>query len=59
MAAHVGIRRPVSISGVDPASCGCLATPPMGVLAPELVKAHLNLDDVIAGLPRSKPGVVA
>ncbi len=32
----------------------------MGVLPPELVKAHLNLDDdVIAGLPRSKPGVVA
>jgi oxalate decarboxylase len=32
----------------------------MGVLPPELVKAHLNLDDdVIAGLPRSKPVVVA
>jgi oxalate decarboxylase len=32
----------------------------MGVLPPELVKAHLNLaDDVIAGLPRAKPGVVA
>jgi oxalate decarboxylase len=32
----------------------------MGVLPPELVKAHLNLDDdVIAGLPRTKPGVVA
>jgi oxalate decarboxylase len=32
----------------------------MGVLPPELVKAHLNLDDdVIAGLPRSKPGIVA
>ena len=31
----------------------------MGVLPPELVKAHLNLDDaVIAGLPRSKPLVV-
>jgi oxalate decarboxylase len=28
----------------------------MGVLPPKLVKAHLNLDDdVIAGLPRSKP----
>jgi oxalate decarboxylase len=32
----------------------------MGVLPPELVKAHLNLaDDVIAGLPRTKPGIVA
>jgi len=32
----------------------------MGVLPPELVKAHLNLDDdVIAGLPRTKPAVVA
>jgi oxalate decarboxylase len=32
----------------------------MGVLPPELVKAHLNLDDdVIAGLPRSKPIIVA
>jgi oxalate decarboxylase len=32
----------------------------MGVLPPELVKAHLNLDDdVIAALPRTKPGVVA
>jgi len=32
----------------------------MGVLPPELVKAHLNLDDdVIAALPRSKPIVVA
>ena len=32
----------------------------MGVLPPELVKAHLNLDDdVIAGLPRTKPGMVA
>jgi oxalate decarboxylase len=32
----------------------------MGVLPPELVKAHLNLDDdVIAGLPRTKPGAVA
>ena len=31
----------------------------MGVLPPELVKAHLNLDDdVIAGLPRTKPLVV-
>jgi oxalate decarboxylase len=28
----------------------------MGVLPPELVKAHLNLDDAtIAGLPRTKP----
>jgi hypothetical protein len=28
----------------------------MGVLPPELVKAHLNLDDaVIAALPRTKP----
>jgi oxalate decarboxylase len=28
----------------------------MGVLPPELVKAHLNLDDqVIAGLPETKP----
>jgi len=32
----------------------------MGVLPPELVKAHLNLDDdVIAGLTRTKPGIVA
>jgi oxalate decarboxylase len=32
----------------------------MGVLPPELVKAHLNLDDdVVAGLPQTKPGVVA
>jgi oxalate decarboxylase len=32
----------------------------MGVLPPELVKAHLNLDDeTIAGLPRTKPGIVA
>ena len=32
----------------------------MGVLPPELVKAHLDLDDdVIAGLPRTKSGVVA
>ena len=32
----------------------------MGVLPPELVKAHLNLDDdTIAGLPQTKPGVVA
>jgi oxalate decarboxylase len=32
----------------------------MGVLPPELVKAHLNLDDeTMAGLPRTKPGVVA
>jgi oxalate decarboxylase len=32
----------------------------MGVLPPELVKAHLNLDDdVIARLPRSEPIVVA
>jgi oxalate decarboxylase len=32
----------------------------MGVVSPELVKAHLNLDDdVIAGLPRSKPLIVA
>jgi oxalate decarboxylase len=32
----------------------------IGVLQPELVKAHLNLDDnVIAGLPRTKPIVVA
>jgi oxalate decarboxylase len=32
----------------------------VGVLPPELVKAHLNLDDnVIAGLPRTKPGIVA
>lgn len=32
----------------------------MGVLPPKLVKAHLNLnDDVIAGLPRSKPLIVA
>jgi oxalate decarboxylase len=32
----------------------------MGVLPPELVKAHLNLaDEVIAGLPRTKPGIVA
>ena len=32
----------------------------MGVLPPELGKAHLNLDDdVIAGLPRSKPIIVA
>ena len=32
----------------------------MGVLPPELVKAHLNLDDdVIADLPRSKPLIVA
>ncbi len=32
----------------------------MGVLPPEMVKAHLNLDDdVIAGLPRTKPGIVA
>ena len=31
----------------------------MGVTPPELVKAHLNLDDaVIAGLPRMKPLVV-
>jgi oxalate decarboxylase len=31
----------------------------MGVLPPELVKAHLNLDDAtIAGLPRTKPLVV-
>ena len=35
-------------------------SPWMGVLPPELVKAHTNLDDdVIAGLPRSKPIVVA
>jgi hypothetical protein len=28
----------------------------MGVLPPELVNAHLNLDDdIIAGLPRTKP----
>jgi hypothetical protein len=28
----------------------------MGVLPPELVKAHLNLDDaMIAGLPQTKP----
>jgi oxalate decarboxylase len=28
----------------------------MGALPPELVKAHLNIDDdVIAGLPRTKP----
>jgi oxalate decarboxylase len=32
----------------------------MGVLPPELVKAHLNLDDAtIAHLPRTKPGIVA
>jgi oxalate decarboxylase len=32
----------------------------MGVLPPELIKAHLNLDDnVIAGLPRTKAIVVA
>jgi oxalate decarboxylase len=32
----------------------------MGVLPPEMVKAHLNLDDdFIAGLPRTKPMVVA
>jgi oxalate decarboxylase len=32
----------------------------MGVLPSELVKAHLNLDDhVIAGLPRTKPVIVA
>jgi len=32
----------------------------MGVLPPELVKAHLNLDDdVMAKLPRTKPVVVA
>jgi oxalate decarboxylase len=32
----------------------------MGVLPPELVKAHLSLDDdVIAGLPQTKPGIVA
>ena len=32
----------------------------MGVLPPELVKAHLNLDDdVVAGLTRTKPGIVA
>jgi oxalate decarboxylase len=32
----------------------------MGVLPPEPVKAHLNLDDeTIASLPRTKPGVVA
>jgi oxalate decarboxylase len=32
----------------------------MGVLPPELVKAHLNLDDdMIAGLPRTKPDLVA
>ena len=32
----------------------------MGVLPPELIKAHLNLDDdVIAALPRSKPSIVA
>jgi oxalate decarboxylase len=32
----------------------------MGVLPPELVKAHLNLnDDTIAGLPRTKPEIVA
>jgi len=31
----------------------------MGTLPPELVKAHLNLDDeIVAGLPRSKPLVV-
>jgi oxalate decarboxylase len=31
----------------------------MGVLPPELIKAHLNLDDdVIAQLPRTKPLVV-
>jgi oxalate decarboxylase len=31
----------------------------MGALPPELVKAHLNLDDdVIAKLPRTKPGAV-
>ena len=31
----------------------------MGALPPELVKAHLNLDDsTIAGLPRTKPLVV-
>ncbi len=31
----------------------------MGVLPPELVKAHLNLDDsTLAGLPRTKPLVV-
>jgi oxalate decarboxylase len=31
----------------------------MGVLPPELVKAHLNLDDdLIAGLPRNRPLVV-
>lgn len=31
----------------------------MGVLPSELVKAHLNLDDdVISGLPRSKPLIV-
>jgi oxalate decarboxylase len=31
----------------------------MGVLPPELVKAHLNLDDeVIAGLPKTKPIIV-
>jgi hypothetical protein len=29
-------------------------------LPPELVKAHLNLDDdVIAALPHTKPGIVA
>jgi hypothetical protein len=33
--------------------------PPAGVLPPELVKAHLNLDDdVITGLPRTKPIIV-
>jgi oxalate decarboxylase len=32
----------------------------MGVLPPELIKAHLNLDDdVTATLPRNKPIVVA
>jgi oxalate decarboxylase len=32
----------------------------MGVVSPELIKAHLNLDDdVIGGLPRSKPLIVA
>jgi oxalate decarboxylase len=32
----------------------------MGVLPPELVKAHLNLDDdVVAGLPQTKPAIVA
>jgi hypothetical protein len=32
----------------------------MGLPPPELVKPHLNLpDDVIAGLPRTKPTIVA